>query len=193
MHGVTAPSEPSPNRRYALRIAGAVALPVLVLLWTLIPALQPKSITIAGNVKPAEACLIACAPVIEIGDKKIACKTDLLGVSYDCRKRLTEPGAATITYSPIPSLARLTGLAPTDGVLLRIEKNGERLYSRSFSSQVWAGLYEGWVFHAFYWPLMGIAIWLWPNSWLSRRVTWSDYQRDKDQHDKDQRDKEKID
>jgi hypothetical protein len=63
---------------------------------------------------------------------------------------------------------------------LRMEKNGERVYSRSFSSQVWAGLYSGWVFHAFYWPLMGIVIWLWPNSWFSRRVTWSDYQRDKE-------------
>jgi hypothetical protein len=175
-----ADTSPSLNRRYALRIAGVVALPVLMTLWTSIPALQPKPIVIAGEIKRGEACLITCAPVIEIGDKKIACKTDLLGVSYDCRKRLTESGAATITYSPIPSLARLVGLAPTDGVLLRMEKNGERVYSRSFSSQVWAGLYSGWVFHAFYWPLMGIVIWLWPNSWFSRRVTWSDYQRDKE-------------
>jgi hypothetical protein len=93
---------------------------------------------------------------------------------------LTEPGSATITYSPIPSLARLVGLAPTEGVLLRMERNGERVFARSFSSQVWAGLYGGWVFHAVYWPLMGIAIWLWPNAWFSRRATWSDYQQEKE-------------
>jgi hypothetical protein len=158
-----------------LRVSVFVLPPLLVTIWTSIPALQPKPVTVTGEVTRANACVLLCAPVVAIANERIACRTDLLGVSYKCRDKLTQQGVATVTYAAMPSLARLIGMSPTTGVLLKMEREGKVIYSRSIADQVWAGLYGGWVFHAIYWPIVGFIIWRWPNSRISKRATWQDY------------------
>jgi hypothetical protein len=162
-----------------IRAMGFWLPPLLVSAWLSIPALQPAPQTLRGPLGSTEACLLklACGQVLAVGDARIGCQFDLLGAPYDCRRRLRELPAGTeavATYVPLPSLARLAGVAPTAGVLTRLEAGGEALHRRSVSSLVWQGLYGGWLFHAVYWPLVGLVIWRWPNSRLARRATWAD-------------------
>jgi hypothetical protein len=160
--------------RRALRIAAVASPPLLLTLWSAIPALHPEPKTITGNVSRADVCLITCAPVVAIGDQRLLCRADFLGAPHACRERHMVGGEATVRYSSFPSLASFVGLSPTTGVLLRMERGGERTFRKSLSAHAWSALYGGWVFHAVYWPIMGLIIWLWPKSWLSRRVTWED-------------------
>jgi hypothetical protein len=160
--------------RRNLRIAALAAPPLLMTLWTTVPALQPAPQTITGAVSKAEVCLITCAQVIAVGNEKLACQADFLGAPYSCRDRLLASGDATVKYVKFPSLARAIGLAPTTGVLVRMEREGKTMFAKSVSSHAWGALYGGWVFHAFYWPIVGLIIWKWPNSRVSRRVTWED-------------------
>jgi hypothetical protein len=160
--------------RRGLRVAAVASPPILLSLWSSIPAFQPAPKTITGVVSRAEVCLITCAPVVAIGDQRLLCRADFMGAPHACREKHMQPGEATVRYSSFPSVAALVGLSPTTGVMLRMERNGERTFAKSLSSHAWSALYGGWVFHAIYWPLMGFIIWKWPKSWLSRRVTWED-------------------
>lgn len=157
-----------------LRIAAVSAPPVLAALWLSAPALQPAPVTVTGHTSSAEACLGVCRPVLALGDLRLACGLDFSGVPVACRQRLRVDGPAQATYAPLPTLAGLVGLAPTHGVLLRLERGGETVYRRSLQQQVWSALYGGWVFHAIYWPIAGLILWRWPHSRFSRRVTWAD-------------------
>ncbi|MGL5002232.1 MAG: hypothetical protein ACRDAM_04770, partial [Casimicrobium sp.] len=150
------------------------APPLLLTLWTSIPAFQPAPQTISGIVSKAEVCLVTCAQVVAIGNEKLVCQADFFGAPHPCRDRHVASGEASVRYVTFPSLAGLVGLAPTTGVLVRMEREGKVTFSKSISDHAWSALYGGWVFHAFYWPIMGFIIWKWPKSWLSRRVTWED-------------------
>ena len=157
-----------------LRIAGVSTPPLLLALWLSVPLLQPARQTVAGPAESAQACLVFCAQVLKVGPAMLSCRADFLGTPYDCRNKLLQPGAVTAEYAALPSLAALLGLAPTQGTLLRLRRDGEVVFSRSVSQQVWAALYGGWVFNALYWPLAGLVIWRWPQSRMARRITWKD-------------------
>jgi hypothetical protein len=152
------------------RVVLAGCLPMLVGLWLGIPTLQPKPVEVRGAVEPVALCLGLCAQGLAIGGQRLVCKADLLGVPYDCRERLFVGGEATARYVALPSLARLLGQAPATGVLTRLEHNGQVLFARSARQHVWQAIYGGWVFHAIYWPIVGLIIWRWPGSRISRRV-----------------------
>lgn len=157
------------TRRW-LRYPVAALLPVAVSLWLSTPSVQPKPKVIEGNVTREHACLIKCADVLGVEGLLIGCKVDLLGVPYTCRDNLLQSGVARVTYAAIPSLASLLGFARTSGTLVRLERDGQVVYSRSVSSQVWSALYGGWVFHAVYWPLVALIVWLWPTSYAARKL-----------------------
>lgn len=152
------------------RVVLAGCLPMLVSLWLSLPALRPQPVEVRGAVEPIELCLGLCARGLAIGGQRLVCNADLLGVPYDCRDRLLIPGEATARYVVLPSLARMIGLAPATGVLTRLERDGQVLFSRSAQQHVWHAIYGGWVFHALYWPIVGLIIWRWPGSRFSRRV-----------------------
>jgi len=154
-----------------LRVAVASLPPLLVSMWLSIPALQPTPQDVRGTAAAAEACLLVCARVVQVGDLKLACTVDLLGVPYDCRGRLAGPGEVTARYATLPSLAGLIGHAPTQGTLLRLEREGRVVYARSVAQHVWSALYGGWVFHAVYWPVVGLIAWRWPASRIGRRFS----------------------
>jgi hypothetical protein len=147
---------------------------VLLSLWLTIPALQPAKQMVTGQLGATKSCLIVCAEVIQVADRRLGCNVDLLGVPYACRAKLLQPGQAVATYVALPSAARLLSLADTDGTLLRLERDGAVIYSRSIAQQAWSALYGGWIFHAIYWPIAGLIIWKWPSSRFSRRVQWKD-------------------
>lgn len=165
-----------PRRRKTpwLRIAFAAAPPLLLTLWLSIPPLQPARQTVSGAAERTRVCLVLCADVLKVGSVTLACNVDFLGAPYDCREKLLQPGVAEAEYAALPSLASLLGLAPTAGTLLRLQRDGVTVFSRSVAQQVRAALYGGWVFNAIYWPLMALIIWRWPHSRLARRVTWKD-------------------
>jgi hypothetical protein len=168
------PVPPHQRKTPWLRIACVAAPPLLLTLWLSIPLLQPARQTASGTAERTRVCLVLCADVLKVGDTTLSCRADFLGTPYDCREKLLQPGAAVAQYAALPSLAALLGLAPTQGTLLRLQRDGVTVYSRSVAQQVWAALYGGWVFNAIYWPLMGLVIWRWPHSRLARRVTWKD-------------------
>lgn len=167
---------PTPRQRKTpwLRIAFVAAPPLLLTLWLSVPLLQPARQTVSGAVEPTRVCLVLCADVMKVGNTTLGCRADFLGAPYDCREKLLQPGVAEAQYAALPSLAALLGLAPTQGTLLRLQRDGVTVYARSVAQQVWAALYGGWVFNAIYWPLMGLVIWRWPDSRMARRVTWKD-------------------
>lgn len=136
-------------------------------------SLPPRQ-TVSGTAERTRVCLVICADMLKIGDVILSCRADFLGAPYDCREKLLQPGAVQASYAALPSLAALFGLAPTQGTLLRLQRDGTTVYARSVAQQVWAALYGGWVFNAIYWPLMGLVIWRWPRPRLARRVTWKD-------------------
>ncbi len=157
-------------KRRWLRIAIAGLLPMLVSLWLSIPAFQPLPQIIQGHSTPAEVCLVKCANVLSVQGVLIGCKADLLGVPYSCREQLLAPGDARVTYAKLPSLASLLGFARTSGTLVRLERDGQLIYSRSVTDQVWAAIYGGWVFNTVYWPLVALIGWLWPQSYAARKL-----------------------
>lgn len=164
-----------------LRIAGAALPPLLVSLWMTMPSFRPESVELRGTVVRAEVCLAGhlCTDVVGIGDQRLACKADLLGLPYGCREKLMQPGEAVVRYARYPSLLGLVGWAPTSGVLLRLERGGDVVVSHSVVGTVWRALYGGWKFHAIYWPLAALAIWWRPNSWLARRAMWRGKRNDR--------------
>lgn len=160
-----------PGRFGIARVVLAGLLPPLVGLWLSVPAWQPRPVTVQGRVEAVELCLGLCAPGLAVGGLRLSCKADLLGVPYACPQRLLGEGDAVLRYAELPSLARLLGLAPAGGVLTRLERDGQVLFSRSVQQHVWQAIYGGWVFHAIYWPIVGLLIWLRPASRLAQRIT----------------------
>jgi hypothetical protein len=156
------------KRWFRFGIAGL--LPILVSLWLSIPTFQPKLQFVQGPATQANVCLIKCADALSVQGILVGCKVDLLGVPYSCRDKILEPGEAQVTYAKLPSLASLLGFARTSGSLVRLERDGQLIYSRSVSSQVWSALYGGWVFNAVYWPLVALIVWLWPESYAARKL-----------------------
>jgi hypothetical protein len=170
---MSSPAEPRElDRGLWLRVVGLSAPPILLWLWLLVPAFQPVPERVAGAIRPTEACLGYCRPVVAVGAMALSCQADLLGLPYACASRLLTPGEGTATYFRMPTLGGLLGLAPTAGVLLELERDGQVVYRRSIRSQVMASIYGGWGFHAVYWPLVGLIIWRWPDSRISRRAQW---------------------
>jgi hypothetical protein len=175
----SAPAQAPSHRTPWARIVFMGALPLVVTLWLSVPAFQPQPIELRGAATRSQACLwFWCADVLQVGSTKLACQADLIGVPYSCRSKLLQSGDAVVRYAPLPSLAGWLGLAPTEGLLLRLERDGQLVSSRSLHQQVWQALYGGWVFHMVYWPLVGFLAWRWPRSaWVQRiwqRATWSD-------------------
>ena len=152
------------------RIATATLPPLLLSVWLSVPAFQPAKQVATGDLSAAKSCLVFCAEVVHVDQRRLGCNVDFIGVPYGCRSKLIQPGVVTATYTQLPSVARLFGLAVTDGTLVRLERNGEILYSRSIAQQAWDALYGGWVFHAIYWPIAGLIIWRWPAWRFSRRI-----------------------
>lgn len=167
-----------------VRAMGFWLPPLAVSLWLTFPALQPAAQAVRGPLAATEACLLklACGSALKVGDTVLGCQFDLLGAPYDCRRRLLESAAAGVAgdvvaeYRALPSLARAVGLAPTAGVLTRLEIGGQVVHRRNVAALVWQGLYGGWLFHAVYWPIVGLILWRWPESRFARRVTWADAQ-----------------
>lgn len=160
------------NRRILLRVLVLAAPPLLLWLWLLVPALQPATQRISGPVRATEACWLWCKPVVSVGGVALSCKADFLGLPYECPQRLLQPGTGSASFFAMPSLGALLGFAPTAGVLLELERDGQLVTSRSVRAQVLASLYGSWGFHALYWPIVGLIIWRWPRSRFSRRVQW---------------------
>jgi hypothetical protein len=160
------------NLRLWFKVVVLSAPPLLLWIWLLLPPLQPVPQRVGGEVRASDACLVWCSPVVSVGGTALSCKADLLGVPYACPPKLLKPGSGTATFFVLPTASGLLGLSPTTGVLLELERDGEVVFRRSVRSQVFATLYGGWVFHAVYWPLVGLAIWLWPDSRFSRRAQW---------------------
>ena len=152
-----------------LRIAAVASLPVVVAVLLSVPAFQPTTRVHQGIAGQATVCLGLCSQALAVGNLILACKTDLLGVAYSCNERFVTAGNVEATYVRLPSVASLFGLARMDGTLLELKRDGRTLYSSSISQQVWQSMYGGWVFHAIYWPVAGLFVWLWPQSWFSRK------------------------
>jgi hypothetical protein len=150
---------PPRSLRWWLKIAWGALVPMAVTLWLQLPASRPVPQTVQGLARPSVACLGLCAPVLEVGGLKLSCKADLLGVPYACREKLYVHGEVTATYATLPSASRLVGQQQIDGVLVRLEHDGQILYKRSVSGQVWRMFYGGWVFHAVWWPLVLLLTW----------------------------------
>jgi hypothetical protein len=160
------------HRRFALRIVALSAPPLLLWLWLLVPMWQPAPVKVTGPIQQTEACLGLCQPVLSVGPVALSCQADLMGFPYACPPRLLQAGTGSATYFVFPSLGGLLGLAPTAGVLLELERDGQRVFRRSVRAQVFASIYGGWAFHAVYWPVVALIIWRWPNSRVSRRAQW---------------------
>ncbi len=179
---------------FALRVAAVSALPMLVTLTLMWPALWPAQQRLAGTAKATEACVWRwCGEVVQIEGRPLACRLDLIGLPADCRlrnapdagnrsatpaARLGEAGLPVeATVQPLPSLLSVLGLGATDGLLLRLDHGEQTLFRRSLRQHAWGALYGSGVFHAIYWPLVGLVLALWPGSALSRRlwarITWT--------------------
>jgi hypothetical protein len=163
---------PMDLRRW-LQVVLLSAPPLLVWAWLLVPSLQPKPQHLAGPIRAAEACLVGwCRPVVSVGSVALSCQSDLLGAPYACPDRLLASGVGTAKYFVHPTVSGLLGLAPTAGVLIELERDGQVVFRRSIRGQVFASMYGGWAFHAIYWPIVGFVIWRWPHSRISRRAQW---------------------
>lgn len=167
----------------ALRVAAVSAPPVLLWLWLAIPALHPSPYMVQGPATAQQACVGRwCAEVVAVAGRPLACRADLIGLPEDCRLRgperrglpsvalsgLSEPLQARAVA--LPSALSLLGLAPTEAVLLELRRGEELLFRRSLRDQATAAMYGSWLFHAIYWPLAGLLLWLWPRSGLAQRI-----------------------
>lgn len=153
-----------------LRVLIFALPPALVALWLSIPAFQPDRHTVQGRATPDSACLLVCSQVIEISGLKLACDIDFLGVPYPCPEHTLVPAPAVAEYIHFPSLAGLFGLQPTTGTLVRLKQQGQLVFSRPVTQQIWSAMYGGWVFNSAYWAIAGIIIWLWPRPAFRRRA-----------------------
>ena len=142
---------------------------MLTTLWLAVPSLQPQQRVAEGQVGKATVCFITCADVLTIQSLQLACQHDFSGYPHTCKAQLLESGLAKVSYVSLPSLAGLLGVAPTAGVITRIERAGEVTLLKSASGHIWSALYGGWVFHAIYWPSVAIIARFWPHSWFGRR------------------------
>ena len=154
----------------ALRLAAVALLPVAISLWLSVPAFQPEPQVVAGQAAKSKVCLGLCSDVLLINNLAIACKSDLFGVSYSCKDKLLQAGEVEATYVRLPSVASILGQSRIEGTLVRLRRDGEVVYSSSVSHHVWRAVYGGWVFNAIYWPIAGLVAWLWPQSWLHRKL-----------------------
>ncbi len=151
----------------------AVSLPPLMIsAWLAVPALRPKPIQVSGLLQRQEVCFLTCASVWAVGSVRLSCKADFVGVPHACPEAAVKPVESQLSYIWVPSIAGLLNLAPTRGVVTRIEQDSRLVFGNSASRQIWQALYGGWVFHAIYWPIAGLVVWRWPHSRFSRRVTW---------------------
>jgi hypothetical protein len=141
--------------------------------WLLTPSLQPSPRQISGAISQSTACFVVCESVVQVADLKLSCGFDVLGLPSPCPSRTLLSGTAQATYAPLPTLSGLLGRSATSGVLLELRTDQKVVYRRSVRSHVVASVYQGWGFHAVYWPLVGLIIWRWPNSRFSRRVQWA--------------------
>lgn len=155
------------------RVLAFAAPPVLLWTWLLTPSLQPSPRQISGAISPSTACFVVCESVVQVADLKLSCGFDVLGLPSPCPSRTLLSGTAQATYAPLPTLSGLLGRSATSGVLLELRTDQKVVYRRSVRSHVLASVYQGWGFHAVYWPLVGLIIWRWPNSRFSRRVQWA--------------------
>jgi hypothetical protein len=169
------------------------APPVLLALWLALPGLHPPPMQLQGPAKAEQVCVGRwCAEVLTVAGQPLACRVDFIGLPADCRLRGADrrglPSAVLDAAQPamatavrLPSLLSLMGLAPTEAVLLQLDQGGQRLFRRSLQSHAWMAMYGSWLFHAVYWPLAGLMLWLWPQSGLGRRIwarlTWSERAR----------------
>lgn len=153
-----------------LRLVAVAILPLAISLWLSVPSFQPAEEVVRGQASKASVCLGICSDVLEVGGRKLACKADLFGVSYSCKKKLLQAGEVEATYVKLPSIASSIGMSQIDGTLIMLRRDGETVYSGSTSHHVWKAVYGGWVFNAVYWPLAFLVAWLWPQSWLHRRL-----------------------
>lgn len=160
---------PSEFKLSQLRLLMAAALPFFVAIWLSVPALQPQARVVEGQAGTVSICPVTCADLLEIGTLKLACTHDFSGYPHSCHRRDLAEGQARVTYVPLPSVASVLGLSPTAGVITKIEKDDKVVFRKSASDHVWSALYGGWVFHAIYWPVVLLAGWFWPRSWLARR------------------------
>lgn len=151
----------------------AVSLPpLLVSVWLAVPALRPQPVQISGELENEEVCLLICARVLSVAGKRLSCKADFIGTPHDCHRSVLQPGTATVSFVSLPSVADIFGIAPTVGVVTRVERDSKVLFQSTPSRQVWHALYGGWLLHTIYWPIAGFVVWRWPNSRFSRRVNW---------------------
>ncbi len=176
--------------RLALRILVVSAPPALLTLWLALPALHPPPMQLQGQAAAQRACVGPwCAEVLTVAGQPLSCRVDFIGLPGDCwLRRSDRRGPPSTLLDPalpvtaqvvrLPSLLSAVGLAPTEAVLLRLDQGGERLFRRSLQSHAWMAMYGSWLFHAVYWPLAGLLLWLWPRSGVARRVwarlTWSE-------------------
>ncbi len=160
------------GRGILLRVAVVALPPVLLWLWLLWPGLQPERQRISGTISSAPGCLGWCEPVVSIAGTPLSCRADFLGLPAACPADLLKAGAGSAAFFRMPSLAAALGRAPTRGVLLELERDGSRVFTRSFRAQVLASVYASWGFHVLYWPVVALVIWRWPNSRLSRKAQW---------------------
>lgn len=151
----------------------AVSLPpLLVSVWLAVPVLRPTPIQVTGVLQREEACLFWCASVLSVASVRVSCKADFIGLPHACPEAMRTPRETKLTYVHVPSVASVLNLAPTVGVVTRLEQDSRVVFSKSASTHVWQALYGGWVFHAIYWPIAGLVVWRWPRSRFSRKVTW---------------------
>lgn len=146
--------------------------PLVVAAWLAVPAFRPQPVQISGEVETEEVCLLVCARVASVAGKRLSCKADFVGTPHDCLPSVLRPGTATVWYVSLPSIAGVLRIAPTVGVVTRVERDAKVVFQSTPSRQVWQALYGGWVFHAIYWPIAGFVVWRWPKSRFSRRVNW---------------------
>ncbi len=156
------------------RVAVAAVLPFLLSLYLAMPALHPEPRQVSGTLSSTQACLGLCAEALSIGGISLVCKYSFSGVPASCDSRLRQAGPATAVYAQVPTVARLLGVSPAQGVLLQLQRDGQTVFKKSLSAHAWGAVYGDWLFHAVYWPFAGLVIWLWPQSAFSKRATWSD-------------------
>lgn len=189
MNEPTAAPAPLGGWRLAWRVLLVSAPPVLLGLFLMLPALWPEAERLRGMATPHTACVGRwCGSVLAIDGRPIDCRIDFIGLPGDCRLRSgagRTPAATALgsglaveaTVMRVPTLLSLLGRPATEGVLLRLEHDGQRLYSRTLHQHAWGALYGNWLFHAIYWPVVGLVILLWPGSRLHRRLwarlTWT--------------------
>jgi hypothetical protein len=170
--------------RLALRVLLVASPPVLLGLWLSMPSLQPEPFTQRGVAELREVCTGPfCGQLLVVNGQPLACRIDIVGLPGRCGLRGGGAGGGLAGQEVqalavrLPSVLGLLGQARAEGVLLRLERGDQLLFRRDLRAQAWGALYGGWLFHAIYWPLAGLLLWLWPGSGAARRlwarITWS--------------------